>query len=125
MITLNSLQLSDSLVWSDRRAWNPVLQTVRMTVGGGLNIFSENVDIKRPVTLFANESQGWLTLEMAEGLYALASNANQVCVFNFHDLEVFEVRFKHEEPPALDLKPLVDGGELGLWFIGTIKLFSV
>ncbi len=103
MITLGGVELSESLIWSDRRAWSPVLQTVRMTVGGGLNIFSESSRIQRPVTLFANENQGWLTLGMVEGLQLLLSNANQSYIFNFHDLEI----------------------ELGSWFIGTIKLFSV
>ncbi len=125
MITLDGFELSESLIWTDRRMWSPVLQTVRMTIGGNLNIFSEPTMVKRPVTLIANENQGWLTPAMVTKLEDLAANVHQVYIFNYHDLEVLNVMFKHEEPPALELKPLVDGGELGEWFTGTIKLFTL
>jgi len=125
VITLNGIDLGEDLIWTDRYAWSPVLQTQRMTIGGGLNIFSEPTNVLRPVTLFASENQGWMIKSVVDSLRSLSADPTQSYLFNFHNLETFLVRFKHYEPPALDLKPLVDGGELGQWFIGTIKLFSI
>lgn len=128
MITLDGFELGEDLVWTDRRKSSPVVQKVRVTIGGGLNTFAEPFTVQRPVTLVALQDQGWLTKAMADQLKIFEAAVNRVFVFNYHNLEILNVMFKHEEPPALELDPLIVGGDNathGNWFIGTIKLFTV
>jgi len=125
MITLGGIALGGDLIWQDRHQSDSVFQSVITTIGGGQNVFVQEKSVGRLVTLVANESQGWLSSSIIPQLQYLATLPGEVFDFNFHNLEMFQVMFRHHEPPALDLKPLVEGGELGEWFIGSIKLFSV
>lgn len=125
MVTLGGISLGYDLIWTDRHNSTSVLQTVITTVGAGQNVYAQPMSIGRPVTLVANESQGWIASTVIPQLKYLATLPGEVLDFNFHNLEMFQVMFRHHEPPALELRPLIEGAELGVWFIGTIKLFSV
>lgn len=125
MITLGGINLGYDLIWSDRHHSSEVLQSVIVTIGAGQNVFVQPKTVGRVITLEANETQGWLPASIIPQLKYLATLPGEVFDFNFHNLEMFQVMFRHQEPPALELRPLIEGGELGQWFIGTIKLFSV
>lgn len=125
MVTLGGINLGYDLIWSDRHVSDGVFQSQIITVGGGQNLFFQPKLVGRPVTLEANDSQGWIHKDVIDPLKYMAGLPGEVFDFIFHDLEAFQVMFRHHDPPALELRPLVAGGERGLWFIGSIKLFSV
>jgi len=119
------LNLGYDLIWSDRHDSWEVLQSVITTIGAGQNVIVQSKEVGRLVTLVSNEAQGWLSSDIVPQLKYLSTLPGEKFDFNFHNLETFKVMFRHHEPPALELRPLVEGAELGRWFIGTIKLFSV
>lgn len=125
MVTLGGIVLGYDIIWSDRNHSDEVLQSVVTTVGAGQNVFFQPKSVGRPVTLEANEAQGWIPASIVPQLRYMASLPGEVFDFVFHDLEAFQVMFRHQDPPALELQPLIAGAEKGMWFIGTIKLFSV
>lgn len=125
MITLGGVPLGFDLIWRDRHQSDGVYQSVTTTVGGGQRVTVQEKSVGHPVTLEATEQQGWIEASIVPILKDMANQPGEVYDFNFHNLEAFQVMFRHHEPPALDLHPLIEGGELGAWFIGTIKLFSV
>jgi len=125
MVTLGGVPLGYDLLWPDRHQSNQVLQYVILTIGCGQRVFVQSKLVGRPVTLQANEDQGWIAADLVPILKEMADVPGEVYDFDFHGLESFQVMFKHQDPPALDLRPLIDGAEYGAWFIGSIKLFSV
>jgi hypothetical protein len=125
VITLGGILLGYDMIWTDRHNSDGVSQSVLTTIGNGQIIFVQPKFVGRPVTLVANEAQGWIPADIVPQLKYIASLPGEVFDFNFHDLEMFQVAFKHQDAPALELRPLIEGAELGQWYIGTIKLFSV
>lgn len=125
-IVLDGITLSGSLLWVDKRAFSPVAQSVRRTLGGGLVVFSKGLDAGRPVTLEATEDSGWLTATMVDSLTAMAASPGAVYAFSYHG-EAFNVVFRHDEPPAMDMRPLQPRATVlpGDFFVGTIKLLTV
>ena len=125
MVTLGGVNLGYDIIWQDRHQSQTVLQSVITTIGCGQNIFVQAKSIGRLVTLVSNDNQGWISAAIVSQLKQMAALPGEVFSFNFHDIETFQVMVRHQDPPALDIKPLLDGAELGAWFTGTIKLFSV
>lgn len=125
-IILNGVTLSGSLQWTDRRAYSPVAQEVRTTLGGNPVIYSQALQGNRPITLEATEDTGWLTHVAVEAILAMARAPGAVYTLNFHG-ESFNVMFAHHEGPAVSLLPLKPRAvpEPDDYYIGTIKLITV
>lgn len=125
MITLGGVIIPDSLIWTDRTKWSPVAQKVKVTLGGLSVVRASSLLNGRPITLEGTETQGWIPKDIAEELQALADTPMSVLVFNFHGEFVNSVMFRHHEPQALELTPLVQGALNPDYFYGTIKLMTV
>lgn len=123
-IELDSLELSPDLIWTDRFKYSPVGQSSYRTLAGNLIVFSQALLKGRPVTLEAQANMGWLTEEQVQGLIALASVPGVVYNLTIYG-ETYQVMFRHHDPPALEMEPIVDGSEPSTWYTGTIKLITV
>lgn len=124
MITLDSVELSDDLVWIDRYKQSPVAQSAYRTLGGNLVVFSQALLEGRNITLEAQTNMGWLTEEQVAALLDLAKVPGAVYNLTIYN-ETYKVVFRHHEAPALEMQPIVDGAEPSGWYTGTIKLTTV
>jgi hypothetical protein len=123
-VHLGDLDLGDDIVWTDRFKVSTVAQTSYRTLGGNQIFFSQGLIGGRSITLQAFQDTGWLTEDQVLSLSLMASSPGEVYPLVIGD-ESFDVRFRHEEPPALEMEPLVDGFQPSNYFKGTIKLITV
>ncbi len=124
-ITLGGVTLPDAIIWQDRKQEFPVRQELKVTVGGSMRVIAESVTGFRPITLTANENQGWFDKATYDALLAISIVPGAEYTFDFHGEDTLQVIFRHNDYPALDVRPLVPGGEDGDIFIGEIKLITV
>jgi hypothetical protein len=124
-IILDSVTLPDDLLWSDEHAWAPVQQTAARRLDGGLVVFALATPAGRPITLDARED-AWLTRTEAEALATLAARVGEVYLLTLRG-ETRAVMFRHQDAPAVDLRPLVDWNDSDPDdpFVGQIKLMTV
>ena len=120
MKQLGDLILPDSLQWINRYAFSAVTQTVVQTLAGTPVVFGHTKVGGWPLTLVAEEDVTWLDFASVEALLTMASQAG-VSFPLLWDGFSCTVLFRHQDPPALDLKPL--------WphhtqFAGAIKLMA-
>ena len=118
MKKLGDLLLPDSLQWSDRYSQPPLTQKVVQTLAGTPVISVYPRMSGWSITLLAEEEVTWLDQQSVEILLAMASTGAALFPFVWEALSC-TVCFRHQDPPALQIKPL--------WahhnqYIGTIKL---
>jgi hypothetical protein len=125
MILLDTLSLPDGLSWSDEFATDAIGQSVRRRLDGGLVVYPRVLIAGRSITLAAPNDQP-LTRAQAATLEALAAALGASYALTLRG-SVFQVMFRHHDPPALDLTPLVDYADPidDDFVVGTIKLFTV
>ncbi|MBF0424334.1 MAG: hypothetical protein HQL66_00735 [Magnetococcales bacterium] len=130
MKRLGDLILPDAIQWSDEHAWAPVTQEGVRTLGGSVAYWSTPLTGGRPITLEAHREVVWLTRAMVDALQAIAALPDAVFMLIWWD-KSFQVRFRHQEPPAIDLRPCVphnDRTPVPTWndrYSGTVKLIEV
>lgn len=92
---LDTLQLSDQLVWSDEFAWSPRAQTLTTGLTGKPVIQSGTRIGGRPITLksFAAD-QGLVFRDTLLALYALAEAPDATYVLTLADGRSYTVRFR-------------------------------
>lgn len=125
MIQLDGFDLPPGMVWQDRYAWSPVVQSVRRTIGGSV-IINTAVSTSRPMTLIALADQGWLLKPQVDYLQTLAAVEGGVYSLTVGS-ETFSVMFRHQEAPAVEVSPLIPRG-VPLeddYFIGVLKFMTV
>jgi hypothetical protein len=119
--TIGNLTLPDGLEWTDRFDWQPVSQEAVRTLSGGQVMFCSLLSQGRPITLDAHDGSAWLDQITVDLLYAMASQVGAVFQF-YWGSEIYSVMFRHEDKPALEVKPLVPHYNI---YTGTIKLVTV
>lgn len=127
MIILSTLQLPPTLVWTDRHVWQPVMQTARRTLSGGMVVYHRQLNAGRPITLEAGQTWGWLSAEQVEALESMAAAPGAVYPFEWQG-ESYQVCFRHDEPPALSLRSLRPNNPApgaATRYIGQIKLMTI
>lgn len=128
MIKIGNLELNPNMAWAERGLSYGVEQSLKVTLGGRTVVRAAPLVNGAPITLVASQDSGWLTTTMVEALHAMAANPGQVVFMTFwNDLVNVPVVFRHNEPPALALGPLLSKAiqEPGDFWIGTIKLLRV
>jgi hypothetical protein len=126
---LATLALPDGLAWIDEFADDAVAQTMRRRLDGGITLYPRGNIAGRPITLEARADH-WLTRAQAEALLALAAAPGALYDLQFTarlGAPSYRVVFRHHEPPALELRPLVDYADPRADdpLVGTIKLLTV
>ena len=125
-ILLDQIELPPSLQWTDRDAWQPVAQTARQTLDGGLAVFHQPLAAGRPITLTSNETSGWVNRQTLDALQALASVPGSLHTLTI-GAHAYTVIWRHDDPPAIAAEPLVarithDPGD---WFRVTLKFTAL
>ncbi len=126
VLRIDTLDLPDNMLWTDRHQWLPVGQSVRRTVAGNVVTFAQSLIKGQPITLVANAAQGWLTLTQVDALKTLASTVGATYTLMI-EAEIFVVQFRHEDFPAIEVEPLIPrlNEEATDFYSGTIKLLTV
>lgn len=133
IIRLGGVELNSSLNWSDRFQSYQVAQTVNRTVGGKAVVFATPLQAGRKITLESTQEQGWLSLDTVESLMAMAATVGSSFLFECGDetviggIESQNVIFRHNEPPALEITPIINRPkhEAADMFYGKIKLLTI
>jgi hypothetical protein len=123
-ISLNGIALNPSLMWLDEFNYDTVTQKLIYTLDAGYRVYSMHAPNNRPITLVANEESGWFTREMVVAIKAIESVPKAEYPLIIRD-QTFNVVFRHDDPPAFEVVPLIPrGGSLpGDFFRGVLKLF--
>lgn len=119
--TLNDITLPPGLTWSDRHQWAGVTQEAMVTMGGEVKLFVGALASGRPITLAGDEESAWFDQTSADGLQTLAALPGAVMTLTWEG-EAFSVVFRHQTPPALELKQIWRHPVL---YTGSIKLMEV
>ncbi len=136
IIRLGGVLLNPSMLWEDRYQSFQVAQSVNRTVGGRAIVYATPLKAGRKITFKSTQESGWLdkdTVELLMGmagqvgsafLLELGESLNNVDIINS---EVYNVIFRHNEPPALEINPIVGRAVHSSddYFFGTIKLLTI
>lgn len=103
-----------------------VTSTAEQTIDGETVVFSQTTS-GQSIDLIGYETSGWLTYGVLKQLHALSNVAGAVYALELADGTVKQVRFRHEEKPAVDMTPIVSRSvyDNDDYFYGTIKLAEV
>ncbi len=125
-IKLDGFDLNQQMIWVERHQSQSVAQVTDRLLGGGVVIHSAPLTNGDKITLQATNNTGWLTKLQRDYVLSLAASAGSIHVLQYNG-ETFNVMFRHEEPPAVDLKPIIDRPthDNTDYFIGTIKFIKV
>lgn len=126
MIRFDNVVLPDGLVWTDEFAAAQVAQTVRRTLDGSVVVFYGLHSGGLPITLESEPDAGWLTRTQVEALKLRADSPGGIYTLELRG-QVFQVMFRHHEPPAFEAKPLVALAhpQPGDFYLATLKLMTV
>lgn len=130
IIVLDGITLTPALQWQERYQSQGVAQSVQRTLGGLPVIFENSLVKGAPITLVAEEVNGRVLgvvlRSVVEQLKALAEVAGAQYVLSFDGTDI-PVRFRHSDPPAVDMRPVLPGmPPLPDDFMqGSIKLLTV
>ena len=121
---ITTITLPADLAWEDRFGWSPIVQTVDNVFNGAVIVERWERQAGRPITLTAADDRAWITTEDAEALQSWAdSGAAQLTLSGLLDEPDHQVVFRHQDAPALDLRPLWPGDYTAAeYWIGTLKL---
>jgi hypothetical protein len=126
MIRLDTVALPDGLVWSDEFAAQTVAQSVRRTLDGSVVVFYGQHSGGLTITLESEPDAGWLTRTQVEALKLRADSPGGIFTLELRG-QVFQVMFRHQEPPAFEAKPLFNLAhpQPGDFYLATLKLMTV
>lgn len=109
MITLsdgtNTVELPEDLVWSDRRSWSPVTQTMTRGLTGAPIIMCAANEYGRPVTLEAPDNGGWMLATNETQIAEWYNAPGQTLTLDFHG-EQHAVQFAHHDGPGYESTPI-------------------
>ncbi len=104
---LQDIELSHDLLWTDEHEWTPVVAAKEYSLTGALLLEYGTRQAGRPISLQPpDNSMAWHTREIADKLRIWASVPGQQFRLTLDDGRVFNVVFRHEEPPALEAEPV-------------------
>lgn len=123
-ITLDGIVLNHNLMWVDEFNYPTVKQEVIYSLDSGYRIYGMQAASNRPITLQADEETGWFTRDMVIAVKAIESVPKAEYTLVIRD-STFTVVFRHDDPPAFSVTPLIPrGGSVdGDYFTGILKLF--
>lgn len=129
-IMLDSITLNRDMIWLERHQAQSVAQSVRRTVGGAPVIYSGALLAGQRITLSAGEPNGVLIgvlkKSVVDAVLALAAVAGSQHTLTIDDA-TYNVIFRHDEPPAVEMSPLVAKTSYGANDLmrGSIKLLTI
>ena len=103
-IYLDDIELPD-LTIEDEFAFTGIGAETDLALDG-TPLVSERARAGRPVDLVGSDQTGWIKRSVLKSIHTLAGAANAVYTLNYEG-EISSVRFRNEEPPAVDAVPVV------------------
>ena len=143
IIRLGGVNLNPSMNWSDRYQSYQVAQSVNRTVGGRAIVFATPLRAGRKITFESTQDQGWLQKDVLDVLMGMAGIVGATFLLEVGvellsgevlpvgsppvNIETYNVIFRHNEPPALEVNPHVPRpAHLSTdTFFGKIKLLTI
>ena len=121
-----TIQLPADLIWTDRDSWSPVSQSVATSITGATIIDSATRLSQRPITLEGDDEHAWVRYSTVLQLRAWASVAGREMTLSI-DGTSYSVIFRHHEPPAVNLRPIVSyaAPDTDDWFTGELKFMEI
>ena len=107
-ISLDTLTLPDELIWIDEFYWNPIRVEEKFSLSGVRNI-SESLlptNSGRPITLESDNS--WIDRQDLITLHNWSRLKNYTMTLTLHDNSIYQVRFRHTEPPVIEYENLLN-----------------
>ncbi|MBF0542713.1 MAG: hypothetical protein HQK91_14830 [Nitrospirae bacterium] len=130
MIQLDTIVLPDQFYWEERPTYSPVMATTQRALDGTLYIWEGSVSNQEIDLSLQGPEKAFLTYEQLTALQTLASAVRATYTLIFNN-ETVMVRFRHENRPVLDFKPLIQNpapeniDNSMTRYYGTIKLMEV
>lgn len=104
-ISLDGIELPD-LIIEHELSWTGVESKKEMTLGG-VPVIWEQSYVGKPINLVGGETDAdWITRETLIALQALASTSEATYSL-IHEGTTTTVRFRNEDPPAIEATPIV------------------
>ncbi|RPI56439.1 MAG: hypothetical protein EHM49_00155 [Deltaproteobacteria bacterium] len=126
MITLGGITLPNDMYIVPAHGWTGVVAEVERSLGSSLIIWENNIQGGEVFDLVCTASMGWISYSVLMQIKALASVAKATYTLVYRT-ETFTVRFRSEDPPVLDIEPIIPRKERTddshSYFFGKIKLF--
>ena len=121
-----TVNLPDDLFWSDQHSWSPVSQAVATSITGAAIIDVGTKTAGRPITLTGDETHSWMTYEVVSQLKIWAALPDQQLSLSIRGTN-YSVIFRHHEPPALELTPVIDysAPDATDFFYGQLKFMEI
>lgn len=125
LVTLGGLDLPDDIDWTDEFTFQAVGQSVTRTIAGNHVEFNQTLVRGRPITLVANEDEGWLTKAQVDSIQTFASTPGATFTLDI-GAQSFTVAFRQDEG-AFSPSPLLARIDpaAGDFFTATIRLRTV
>lgn len=132
-ITLGVIELPGDLRWSDEFTWLPTVSQVDLACNGAVWVEESAQLSGRPITLESGTDSGsrtWAVVPRATvaTLHALASVTHATpLVLVLEDERSFNVRFRHQDGPAVEARPIqhIAPHEPGDFYHITLRLMQV
>lgn len=121
-----SIDLPFDLLWIDQHSWSPVEQKVATSITGAAIIDAGTRLNGRPVTLEGDERHAWMPYSTVQQLKAWAAVADQQLTLIVRGV-VMQVMFRHQDRPAVDVRPLLDyaAPDAADFFYGSLKFMEI
>ena len=144
ILRLGNVNLNPSMLWEERYQSFQVAQSVNRTVGGRAIVYATPLRAGRKITFKSTQESGWLDKATVDLLMGMTGQVGATFLLELGETdpagtlnpdgtpvlinyETYNVIFRHNEPPALEINPIVGRAvqSLGDYFYGTIKLLTI
>jgi len=108
MITLDTIELPEEMIWQDEFEWAAVKANTKRTIQGK-HIVRESLvpdDAGRDITLTSDNA--WATRSEVEVLRSLTDELTREFILTMHDGRTFSCRFRHWDPPCFSADLILD-----------------
>ena len=106
MITLDTLELPEELIWVDEFNYSEVQAKKNITIQG--KVIIEESTIKegkgRPITLTGDNA--WIKRPLLKTLYGYAQETEKSMTLTLNDTRTFQVKFRFWEPPVVEAQTI-------------------
>lgn len=125
-IVLGGVTLSQHMIWEDEDSYSGVASSFQRTLAGNIVVRDQTLNLGRPITLIAQQDQGWLTKTQVDAIRALANVAGAEYSLVIES-QSFQVKFRHHEDPAFIADALIkrNNPSPNDYYTCTIKLMTV
>jgi len=123
-----SLTLSHDMRWIDEHSWSPVSSSKEYSLTGALIIDNAVRQAGRPITLQPpGADMAWITRAIVEKLRMWAAIPGLQLQLTLDDERVFNVVFRHDEPPALEATPVTEMAsyDMDSWWVVNLKMMEI